>query len=387
MNIDNIKKIVVLKNSMYFLRIPFLFPRESEINDPKKNVYIKFILLSMTTIYLSLGAAIHLVVNIRSGTYINVDRDIGTIISYHGALYFVFRFLGNIKDIIILYKQFSDFTTYGTPNNFERKNKLLNKFSKWYFAWHMCVVTGMTTSTLLTVDECKAENIMKNTNEVCGLVGSTWLPFEFDYFPLKTIVYGYQVYSSFVVYHTAGVLSYTMMETVEHLIIRFEHVGDTFVEALAEEDPSVRREKFYLAVQYHKTVIQMGNLMNSCFGPCMMVHISLTGPVLGVAGYRFLTEIPLDSTSLFFGWMFSTFIVCRGGQRLLEASMSVGNAIYTVEWYNLENDLQKDLRVVMMRCQKPMYLRAGPFGPMTYSTIVAILKTSYSYITLLKQTM
>ncbi|KAG5883721.1 hypothetical protein JTB14_024222 [Gonioctena quinquepunctata] len=242
-------------------------------------------------------------------------------------------------------------------------------------------------STLFTIHKCEEENLDRNTSEICGLVYPTWLPFEFDYFPLKQIVYGYQAYSCSVIYQTAGVLSYTMMETVEHLIIRFEHVGDTFVDALSGENSAEIRAKFSVAIQYHKDVIKMAELLNRCFSPCMIVHISLTGPVLGVVGYRFVTEIPLDATCLFFGWMFSTFIVCRAGQRLSEASVDVGNVIYSVEWYDLDIDLQMDLKMVIMRSQKPLFLKAGPFGPMTYATIVAILKTSYSYITLLKQTM
>ncbi|CAH1155990.1 unnamed protein product [Phaedon cochleariae] len=147
------------------------------------------------------------------------------------------------------------------------------------------------------------------------------------------------------------------METIEHLVVRFEHVGDVFVAAAAEKNPLLRREKIHAAIRYHKAVIEMGKLLNKCFSPCMVVHISLTGPVLGVAGFRFLT------------------------------STSVSDVIYSMDWYNLEKDLQRDLMIVMMRCQKPVLVRAGPFGTMRYSTIVTILKTSYSYITLLKQTM
>ncbi|CAG9830052.1 unnamed protein product [Diabrotica balteata] len=178
-----------------------------------------------------------------------------------------------------------------------------------------------------------------------------------------------------------------MMETLEHLVLRFEHVGDTFVEAFSESNKTIRRQKFFNAVRYHQAVIGMGTLLNECFSPCMMVHISLTGPFLGVCGYTFLTRIPLDSSALLVGWIVSTYIVCLGGQRLMEASMSVGTIMERINWYDVETNLQKDLILVMSRSRKPMYLRAGPFGPITYATIVMILKTSYSYVTLLKQTM
>uniref|UniRef100_A0A310SA13 Odorant receptor n=1 Tax=Chrysomela lapponica TaxID=153811 RepID=A0A310SA13_CHRLA len=379
--------IKVMKNSLNFLRIPYLFPKSEDIDNPKKNLYIRFCLLYLTTYYVPLGAAFHLAMTIKQGTYANIDRDVSAIISYHGASYFNFRCLISLKNMIKLYKEYSDFESYGIPTKFDKMNNLLNKISTLYFCYHTLIVTGMTTSTLLTIGKCEQENISRNISEVCGLVAATWLPFDYNYFPLKQFVYGYQLYSYFLIFQCAGLLSYTLMETIEHLIVRFEHVADVFVMAVAEKDPQLRRKKFNAAVKYHKAVIEMGELLNTCFSPGMVVHISLTGPVLGVAGYRFLTEIPLDSTCLFIGWMISTSVVCSGGQRLSDASTALGHVIYSVEWYNLETDLQRDLGIVMMRCQKPVMVSAGPFGTMTYATMMVILKTSYSYVTLLKQTM
>ncbi|XP_056638976.1 odorant receptor 4-like [Diorhabda sublineata] len=216
---------------------------------------------------------------------------------------------------------------------------------------------------------------------------ATWLPFKFDNFPVKQIVYLYECYAVLVVYQTAGFVSFTILALCEHLVLRFEHVEDELVIALNEKDRVIRRQKFYKAIQYHQAVIEIGALLNKCFSPCMMVHISLTGPFIGVIGYTFLTHIPLDSTALLIGWLISTYIVCYGGQRLMEASISVGNIMHRIHWYDLETDIQKDLILIIIRSRFPIYLTAGPFGPITYSTIVTILKTSYSYVTLLKQTM
>uniref|UniRef100_A0A6P7FHW5 Odorant receptor 4-like n=1 Tax=Diabrotica virgifera virgifera TaxID=50390 RepID=A0A6P7FHW5_DIAVI len=230
----------------------------------------------------------------------------------------------------------------------------------------------MISATFLYIPECEKENMEKGLTEVCGLPAPTWLPFEFDYFPVKQLVYLYQGYSIFSVYQSAGFISFCMMEALEHLVLRFEHVSDTFVEVFSESNRIIRRQKFLKAVRYHQAVIGMGTLLNECFSPCMMVHISLTGPFLGVCGYTFLTRIPLDSSALLVGWMISTYIVCLGGQRLMEASMSVGTIMERINWYDVETSLQKDLILVMSRSRKPVHLRAGPFGPITYATIVMI---------------
>lgn len=57
---------------------------------------------------------------------------------------------------------------------------------------------------------------------------------------------------------------------------------------------------------------------------------------------------------------------------LIFQSLNIGNIMYKVDWYNLEADLQKDLLLVIIRSRKPVYLRAGPFGPITYSTISTV---------------
>lgn len=66
MDIANIKEIAVLKNTITFLRICFIFPNKEEINQPEKNVFIKYTLMNVIGIYFPIGIAMHLIVNIAS---------------------------------------------------------------------------------------------------------------------------------------------------------------------------------------------------------------------------------------------------------------------------------------------------------------------------------
>lgn len=66
MNIENIKKLAVMKNTIMFLRICFIFPNKEEINQPEKNVFIKFSIIYIIGIYFPIGIALHVIFNIKS---------------------------------------------------------------------------------------------------------------------------------------------------------------------------------------------------------------------------------------------------------------------------------------------------------------------------------
>lgn len=58
------------------------------------------------------------------------------------------------------------------------------------------------------------------------------------------------------VLNNAGIISYVIMETVENVAIRFDHVAQTFCEVIQEPNPTRRREMFSKAVQYHNAVLE-----------------------------------------------------------------------------------------------------------------------------------
>nr|QNH68039.1 odorant receptor 13 [Apriona germarii] len=245
---------------------------------------------------------------------------------------------------------------------------------------------GLSLAPLLEYKKCERENIEKNIQEICGLIGNIWLPIDLNGTPYKHMYYIFQVYCSFVLYHTSSLISFSMLETVGHVILRFRHVKNVFLEALSERQHSVRVEKFKNAVRYHVTVMRIAKLVNSSFNMCMFVHVLLSGAVLGCGGYRLLKDFSLGAICMCVGWFLAMSMVCYGGQKLREESMSIGDAIYESNWPHLNKELQKDIMLVILRCQTPISLHGGPFGYMSYTTILTILKTSYSYLTLLSQT-
>lgn len=88
---------------------------------------------------------------------------------------------------------FLDFETFGKPKNFDKRNELLDKISVVYFIYHLIIISLIASSNAILISECKEENERRGIEEICGMAARLWLPFNYDYFPLKQIIYVYEV--------------------------------------------------------------------------------------------------------------------------------------------------------------------------------------------------
>lgn len=159
-----------------------------------------------------------------------------------------------MNNTIKLYEFLSDFEPYGEPPEFKARNKELNKYSVLHYIYISIAVAGISLAPLIEKHRCERENVTKKLHEVCGLLGYAWWPFDFALF--KHYYYLYQIFSSYVVYHTSSVVSFSVMETVEHIIIRLKHVGTCFEQALTDNYYPSKIEKFKFCVRYHNEVIE-----------------------------------------------------------------------------------------------------------------------------------
>lgn len=104
--------------------------------------------------------------------------------------------------------------------------------------------------------QCEKENEELGIHEVCGLFTYAWFPFNIDFFPVKHIYLFSQLFGAHYVYMMAGLAAWMVLESVEHIATRIRHVVFLFDQALKEEDPKTRRQKFNLAVRYHVAVLK-----------------------------------------------------------------------------------------------------------------------------------
>lgn len=77
-------------------------------------------------------------------------------------------------------------------------------------------------------------------------------------------------------------------------------------------------------------------------------------------------------------------LYCVVGDYLKSQMEEVGHCIYQCTWYNLPTKLMKNVCFILMRSQSPSQLQAGNFIVVNLETYMSILKTSISYLSVLR---
>ncbi|XP_071057154.1 putative odorant receptor 85e [Onthophagus taurus] len=93
--------------------------------------------------------------------------------------------------------------------------------------------------------------------------------------------------------------------------------------------------------------------------------------------YSLIEYIMISHTQLFC----LTFI----GQKLTTSSEMVLDSFWKSPWYLCDKKIQKTLLIIQIKLKKPILLTAWKFFPMALSTFLFAIKTSFSYLTFLRQ--
>ncbi|KAL6266471.1 hypothetical protein P5V15_003320 [Pogonomyrmex californicus] len=76
-------------------------------------------------------------------------------------------------------------------------------------------------------------------------------------------------------------------------------------------------------------------------------------------------------------------LFCAVGEILIAQCESIYRATYEHKWYKLKPKEMKNLLLIMIRTNKPLYITAGKIFPMTMSMFCNLIKTSAGYISVL----
>ncbi|XP_046472626.2 odorant receptor 13a-like [Neodiprion pinetum] len=78
------------------------------------------------------------------------------------------------------------------------------------------------------------------------------------------------------------------------------------------------------------------------------------------------------------------FVYCYVGERLVQESTKVHDALSACRWYDMSSVHAKMLIVCMARSQKPLVLTAGKFCTFSMGSFANVMKTSMAYLSVLK---
>lgn len=90
------------------------------------------------------------------------------------------------------------------------------------------------------------------------------------------------------------------------------------------------------------------------------------------------------TTTVLSALMLQLFFYSFVGDYLKCQTEEIVHSIYSCNWYNFPTKLMRNVLFVIMRSQQPVQLLAGRFFAINIETYVTILKSSLSYLSILR---
>nr|XP_033206185.1 odorant receptor Or2-like [Bombus vancouverensis nearcticus] len=153
------------------------------------------------------------------------------------------------------------------------------------------------------------------------------------------------------------------------------------------------REHFNVLTRRHIYLIKLANMLidtissilamqlfTSCWdnlhlflGLQFIIALSIGNIVMVIKIFMVLTSLMVQ--------LFAYSYVSEYLRRQMEG---IGDSIYFCNWYDIPKGVTKDIIYVIMRTQNPVFLKAGKFFIVNMETYMSIIKTSMSYLSVLR---
>ncbi|KAL6441734.1 hypothetical protein ACFW04_003673 [Cataglyphis niger] len=198
---------------------------------------------------------------------------------------------------------------------------------------------------------------------------------------------------------TLTVLNIFYLACVQHCCGLFAALRYRLERALESEDNSddlvttFMRNKSYSNIAYsvrrHAEAIQFAIAIESLYRLPFFIDMTVYGSLLSIVGFQLMTHKEnitrlLPYASYLDALMVNMFFENWQGQKIIDCNEKVHESAYKLQWYRMPVMSQKLLIMIMIRSKKPLTITAGKFLVLSYVSFNAIMRTAFSYFTLLR---
>ncbi|XP_030760808.1 odorant receptor 85b-like [Sitophilus oryzae] len=146
----------------------------------------------------------------------------------------------------------------------------------------------------------------------------------------------------------------------------------------------IKKQKLKVCILYHQQIIRLNERISALVTE-MLGQISFVAAiVISCIGNVIVKQYSIGALVYMGGFVTAVYMMCLTGQIIKDETLKVDNIVFNLNWYT-DLNLAKDMVLIMRRSQKPVNLRSFLFGVFDYQLLVVIIKTSYSYFTLMTQ--
>ncbi|XP_072383808.1 odorant receptor Or2-like [Diabrotica undecimpunctata] len=223
-------------------------------------------------------------------------------------------------------------------------------------------------------------------NNLCGTLTQIWLPIgKVSSLTIKMIFF-FQLLVCIWACVGAGNMFFVSFESSEFLVCHINYLKRKIMKIFESDSENTRKKELAFCVRYHNWIIELGNDLNYLI-KMTLGHMSLTAAVvMGMIANQIVQKYkPLGAGIYLGGYVIAIFWLSHAGQRVTDESLSIADAVFESDWYKSSKQMRKDLAFIIKRSHEPLRINALPLGTFNYALFITMLKASYSYLTLLQQ--
>ncbi|XP_037292592.1 odorant receptor 4-like [Manduca sexta] len=139
-------------------------------------------------------------------------------------------------------------------------------------------------------------------------------------------------------------------------------------------------------VLQHQALIRLSEDIENMFSLTLLVNVINSSLLICLCGFCSVVLEKWNETaykSFLVIALSQTWFVCWYGQKLIDSSKGVAEAVYNSGWYRASMKIRRSLMIIFLRSQKGVYVTTYGFSVISLTTYSTIIKTSWSYFTLL----
>ncbi|XP_011309690.1 odorant receptor 13a-like isoform X1 [Fopius arisanus] len=285
------------------------------------------------------------------------------------------------------WRMFDDSPAIETIHNYAARGSLATKcyiiiFCAAYLIFSVVPLKQVILDALIPLNESRPKIFIFDVDY--SIYGIDALEY---YYP--TLIHS--CFSSMIVLHMIVTVDTFVLVMVEHCCGLFETIGGILKETELEKS-GVRQFKIICrAVVVHHRAISLAEFIESSFN-MMYAFVVLASMVLisstGLEAIIKMDEVAEMTRFLTFtvGQLFHLLFISLPGQELLDHSTRVSEQVYSCDWSRISADGRKLISIMLMRSMKPLRMTAGRFYLMNIENYGNVLRTSFSYFTVMLST-
>nr|QIJ45785.1 olfactory receptor [Glyphodes pyloalis] len=322
-----------------------------------------------------------------------------------------------IKSLILLFKReemrevINKLGSTWRSDGLNKKQTLIKNVAlkRLYYGEKVFIKLGQVVAwqyLLLPLYETVIRKLVLNQSVELELPMASLYPFKITSWPVYLAVYFVQIYCTFrVVYVYLGVGWLTVVLT-SHLIVKFlllqedlKHIypkqkGENKYcnEFVNEGETTTRQHRssdLFTFVKRHQNSILLTHKLDECFNK--LTFTILLFATLIICFFALAGKASSGSAHAVKNYgaiiivMMNIFILCYYSQLLSFASRGIALAAADTLWYKGGLNYQKIIHIVIMRSQKPCSLTTFRLFPIGLETFNMVVKTTWSYFSLVSQ--